>query len=435
VNDPYLELLIILLLLIANGVLSMSETAVISSRKARLQQQAEAGSLGARTALELANQPDRLLAALQIGITLIGILSGAFGGATVAGYVSVWLSAVPRIAPYAGALGVALVVILITFLSLVIGELTPKRLALNSPERIASAMARPLKLITRLAAPFAFVLSKATDGVLWLLRARPSEEPEITTEELKILVEQGRASGVFEDKEQQMIESVLRLDDRRAEAFMTPRLQIHALDIAMSTDEIREEIAASRHSRFPVIRERLDNVLGIVHAQDLLNQSLAGEPLDLEALLHPPLYVPEGMSALRVLELFRQSGSQLALVIDEYGGVQGMVTHNDLLEAIVGDLPPADEASATEAVQRPDGSWLMDGLLRIDELKSILDLDRLPNEEAHGFQTLGGFVQSQLRAIPAPGQSFEWGGWRFEVMDMDRRRVDKVLVTEVVDEV
>jgi len=407
----------------------MAEIAIVSARKARLRQLADAGNSQARAALELAANPNQFLATAQIGITLVGILAGAFGGATIAEEIATRLGDIPFLAPYGETIGVGIVVLGITYFSLIIGELVPKRLALNNAERIASAVAAPMRGLSTIAAPVVRLLSVSTDIVIRLLGIKPSAEPSITPEELRILIEQGTESGVFEESEQDMIESVLRLDERRVGAFMTPRTHIVWFDIEDSPEDIRRKIADSQHSRFPVIKDSLDNVLGIVRAKDLLNQSLAGQPLDLRALLRPPLFIPESMSALKVLELFKQKGTHVALVTDEYGGIQGMVTHNDILEGIVGYIPSAGEPAEPQATRREDGSWLLDGLVHIDKLKEIFDIEKLPDEEHGHYQTVGGFVMTQVRSIPTVGQCFEWGKLRFEVVDMDGRRVDKVLVT------
>ncbi len=428
-NTSLLEILIIFLLLVANGIFAMSEAAVISARKARLQQLAEAGNAQARAALALATQPNQFLATVQIGITLVGILAGAFGGATLAGEIAVQLSVIPILAPYSETIGLGFVVLGLTYFSLIIGELVPKRLALNNAEGIASAIATPMRLLSIVAAPVVHLLSVSTDVVIRLLGIKPSTEPSITSEEIKILIAQGRASGVFEAIEQEMIESVLRLDERQVDTCMTPRTQIVCFALEESPEEIRRKIVTSQHSRFPVIKDNLDNVLGIVHAKDLLTQLLAGQPLDLQTLLRPPLCIPKSMSALKVLDLFKERRAHLALIIDEYGGTHGIITHNDILEDIAGNIPSTGEPGVPEAVRRADGSWLLGGLLPIDKFKEIFDFEKLANEE--NYRTVGGFVTSQVRTIPTVGQRFEWGNLCFEVVDMDGHRVDKVLVTPV----
>ncbi|MBP1741178.1 MAG: hypothetical protein H6Q48_3471 [Deltaproteobacteria bacterium] len=426
-----LETLVIFLLIAANGVLAMSEIAIVAARKARLQQSANSGDAGARAALELATHPNRFLATVQIGITLVGILAGAFGGATLAHEIEHLAIEVPALAPYAGIIGVGVVVVGITFFSLVLGELAPKRIALVHAERIASKVAAPMRFLSSLAFPLVRLLGVSTDMVLRIVKVQPSLEPHVTPEEIKILVEQGTALGVFEESEQDMIEGVLRLDERPIGAFMTPRIQMVSIDVADSPETLRPKIVESRHSRFPVIQGSFANVLGVVSAKDLLKQSLSGQPTNLRQALGPPLFVPETASALRVLELFKREGTHFALVTDEYGGIQGLVTDRDILEAIVGELPSRDEPHEPEVTIREDGSWLVDGLLNIDRLKEILEMDTLPDEESGRYHTVSGFMMTQLGGIPAVGQHFEWKSFRFEVLDMDGRRVDKVLIARV----
>jgi magnesium and cobalt exporter, CNNM family len=426
-----LETLVIFLLIAANGLLAMSEIAIVAARKARLQQSANSGDAGARTALELSAHPNRFLATVQIGITLVGILAGAFGGATLAHDIERLAAAVPTLAPYAGIIGVGVVVVGVTFFSLVLGELVPKRIALVHAERIASIVAAPMRLLSSLAYPLVRLLGVSTDTVLRIFRVKPSLEPHVTPEEIKILVEQGTALGVFEESEQDMIEGVLRLDERNIGAFMTPRTQMVWIDVGDSPETLRAKIANSRHSRFPVILGSFDNVLGFVSAKDVLNQSLSSQPINIRQALGPPLFVPETASALKVLDLFKREGAHFALVTDEYGGIQGMVTDWDILEAIVGELPSRGEPHEPEVTVRDDGSWLVDGLLNIDRLEEILEMDTTPEEESGRYHTVSGFVMTRLGGIPAVGQHFEWKGFRFEVMDMDGRRVDKVLISRV----
>ncbi len=426
-----LETLVIFLLIAANGLLAMSEIAIIASRKTRLQHSANSGDAGARAALELATHPNRFLATVQIGITLVGILTGAFGGATLAHKIENLAVEVPSLAPFGGAIGMGIVVVGITFFSLVMGELVPKRIALVHTERIASAVAAPMRFLSLLTSPLVHLLSALTDVVLRIFRVKPSSEPHVTPEEIKILVEQGTALGVFEESEQDMIEGVLRLDERPIGAYMTPRTQMVWIDVEDSPETLRSKIVNSRHSRFPVIQGNFDNILGIVSAKDMLKQSLAGQPTNIRHALGPPLFVPETASALKVLELFKREGTHFALVTDEYGGIQGLVTDRDILEAIVGELPSRDEPHEPEVTVRGDGSWLVDGLLNIDRLKEILDMDTLPDEESGRYHTVSGFMMTQLGGIPAVGQHFQWKNFRFEVMDMDGRRVDKVLIARV----
>jgi putative hemolysin len=426
-----LEILIIFLLFIANGIFAMSEIAVVSARKVRLQERANKGDAGARLALKLANAPEDFLSSVQIGITLVGILMGALGGGTLAAAVAANLERVPLLGPYSQAFGVGIVVLSLTFLSLVIGELVPKRLALNSPERIASAMARPMRWMSVLASPAVRLLTVSTNVLLGILRVKPSTEPPVTEEEIQVLIEQGTQAGVFEEAEQDMVTGVFRLGDRQVSTIMTPRTEIVWLDLEDSPEETRRKITESAHTQFPVGQGSLDNILGVVKSKDLLTRCLAGQPpVDLKAVLQRPLLVPETKPVLQVIESFRESRKHIALVIDEYGGLQGMVTINDILEGIVGDLPAVGEAPPG-AVQREDGSWLLDGLMPVDEFREILQIGELPGEDRGYYHTLGGFVMTHLGRIPSAADYFEWDKLRFEVVDMDGRRVDKVLVTPV----
>lgn len=424
-----LEILIIAILLLANGVFAMAEIAVVSARKTKLRHWAEEGDARAQAALDLASSPGRFLASVQVGISLVGVLAGAFGGATIAENIDAWLQNVPALAPYGEAIGLAIVVIVITYFSLIVGELVPKRLALNHPERIAAFVAGPMRMVAAVASPVVRLLEVSTNGVLWLLRTRPSQDPVITTEELKVLIDQGTESGVFEETEQEMLEGVLHLGERTAGMLMTPRTRMVSLDVDDPPAEILRKLASSHRSRFPVVQHDAENVLGIVRAKDLLVQVMAGERLDLRPLVQPPVFVPETMSAPQVLETFKQQGAHIAMVTDEYGSVQGLVTHNDILESIVGDLPSRGEGPPPGAVRRADGSWLVDGLLGIDDLRETVELPPLPDEEDGVYQTVGGFITHLFGSIPAAGQHVDWRDWRFEVMDMDGRRVDKVLVS------
>ena len=434
-GNAFLEISILLLLILANGVLAMAEIAVVSARKVRLKRRADKGDRKAKTALELAEEPNQFLATIQIGITLVGTLAGAFGGTTVARKLASLLVNVPYIGPYAQTISVSLVVLIITYLSLVIGELAPKRLALNNAEKVAASLAPIMQTLSKITAPLVNLLDTSTDLVVKLLGVKPSDEPALTPEELKTFLDLGTKTGVIEETEQEMIESVMRLDERRIGAVMTPRPEIIWLDLDEPPERLRQTIAQSEHSRFLVVQDGLDNVVGILRVKELFSKEKKNEKeiryqaQDLQELLHPPLFVPESMSILRALELFKQQSTHIALVTDEYGIIQGMVTHHDILEAIVGFIP-ADEYEEPLAIQREDGSWLLDGMMPTDELKELLDLETLPSEGAN-YQTVSGLIMSQLGSIPSEGQYFEWDNLCFEVVDMDVRRVDKVLVRTV----
>jgi len=425
-SDITYQIMFIIFLTIANGVFSMSEIAIVSARKARLQQWVNEGNAKASVALDLANSPNRLLSTVQIGITLIGILAGVVGGATIAEELSVRLSTIPLLAPYSEAIALGIVVLGITYLTLIIGELVPKRLALHNAEGIACTVAAPMRVLSRIASPAVYLLSISTDAVLKIIGIRPVAESPVTEEEINILIEQGMKAGTFEEAERDMVEHVFLLGDLRVGALMTPRTEIVWLDIDDSPEEILRKIADSGNSRFPVGQGSLDNILGIVQVKDMLGRNIGGKPADLKASLRRPLFVPESTHALKVLELFKQSGIHISLVVDEYGTVQGLITLNDILEEIVGDIPSAEELEQPLAVQRDDGSWLLDGMLPINDLKEIFGIRELPGEGI--YQTLGGFVLMHMGRIPHVGNHFEWGELRFEVVDMDKNRIDKVLV-------
>lgn len=422
------EILFIVLLLIANGIFAMSELAVVASRKTRLQRMAASGNTRASAALALAQQPERFLSTIQIGITLVGILAGAFGGATIAEQLGAKISTVPTLAPYGEAIGLIIVVLSITYLSLVIGELVPKRLALNNPERVAILIAGPMRGLARLASPVVSLLGVSTSAVLTFLRMRAPTEPPVTEDEIKVLLQQGTQAGVFEEAEQEMIKSVFRLTDRSVEALMTPRMNIVWLDVNDPPEKVHRKVAESTYSRFPVCRGNLDNLLGIVKAKDMLSRCVSGASLDLQASLKQPVFVPESTPAIRALEMFKAARTHLALVIDEYGAVEGLVTTNDILEAIVGDIAPVQSDAGNDAVQREDGSWLLDGALPVDEFREIFSVERLPGEERGAYHTLAGFILFHLGRIPSEADHFEWHGLRFEIVDMDGNRIDKVLV-------
>jgi putative hemolysin len=428
-SAPFLEIAVILALILSNGLFAMSETAIVSARKARLRQMADEGRPRAQAALNLANDPNRFLATVQIGITLIGILTGVFGGAIISRNLAAVLDDIPVLAPYSVAIAGAVVVLLLTYLTLILGELVPKRLALNSAERISATVAGPMTLLSRLTWPLVRFLGISTDFVLRLLRLKPSGEPLVTAEEIMVMVEQGADAGLFERSEQNLIERVLELDERRIESFMTPRGKIVALNISATTADVRRILLESQRSRFPVVDGDLDNVIGVVRAKDILNQYLTEEAFDLGILVKPALFLPETTTALEALERFQQAGTHVALILDEYGGIQGMITHNDVLEAIVGYDPSLDITAEPYVVRRDDGSWLVDGLTAIEDFIDALDLPAQIDDPGRRFQTVGGLAMNQIAGVPRSGQSFIWRGLRFEVVDMDGRRVDKVLVT------
>ena len=427
-----MDIALLVALILLNGVFAMSEIAVVSSRKARLTGLAEAGNSGAQAAIRLHDEPSHFLSTIQVGITSIGILSGAMGETVLADPLAAWLSGFPLIAPHASVAALTIVVVGITYFSVVIGELVPKRLALLAPEGIASLIARPMLLLARIARPLVLLLSVSSNVVLRLAGARRTEAPPITDEEINLLMGQGAEAGVFHQAEQAIVSNVLRLDEQPVGAIMTPRKDIFTINLEDPEDAIRLRIADSPHSRIVVCSDGLDHVLGVLQTGALLKQSLAGVTVDrrsIAALVTPPLYVPDTVSTAQLLDNFRRSRCHLALLVDEYGDLQGLVTVHDVLSAIVGDMSAPDSHNEQDVVARADGSWLVNGSTSIEKLKSAIGFDDpLPGEQGGGFHTVGGFVLHVLGRIPVATDHFEMPGLRIEVMDMDRNRVDKVLV-------
>jgi putative hemolysin len=427
-----MELLVLLFLFLVNGFFSMSEMAVVSSRKARLQQLFDEGHAGSGTALQLANNPSYFLSTIQVGITLIGITSGAFGEATLAADVAGWLSQWEVLASRADALAVTLVIAAITIGSLLIGELVPKRLALLNPEAVASWVAKPMSWLSAIVHPVVRALSFLTDLILRLLGRRAVAAPPVTEEEIRVLMEQGTEAGVFEAHEHRLVSRVFRMDDLRTAAVMTPRTDIVYLNLEEAPDALLAHIAESPHARFPVTRGDLDNIEGVIEAKALLVDLVRGESLQLEKRLVKPLYIPETLTVTEVLAAFKKHRSRMALIVNEYGELQGLVTMNDIMQALVGDIGTVDEAEESDIVRREDGSWLIDGGVTVDRFKEALEVEEsLPEEDTGSYNTLGGFAMLQLGRVPQIADSFEWGGLRFEVVDMDRNRVDKLLVARL----
>ena len=426
------EVLVILLLILANAVFAMSEMAVVAARKVRLQQRADDGDERAAAALQLANHPAQFLSTVQVGITLVGILAGAYGGATIAAKLAVSIAAaVPQLARYAEGLALGSVVAVIAFLSLVIGELVPKNIALTRPETIASWVARPMMWLSRVGGPFVALLTGTTNLILRIFGVKGQAEQHLTEEEIKAVISQGAESGVLEAEEESIVQRALQLGDQRVSAIMTPRPDIEWIDADASAEELRAFLASHNHTQFVVCQSGLDNVLGIVRSADLLPMAMRGDAIELRTVTQDALFVPDSMPAVQLLESFRSSHKHMALVMDEFGAVEGMVTVTDMLEALVGHLPANAKDAASVFVARADGSWLVEGSASMEEVMTRFALDPLPPEEAGAYHTLGGFVMARLGRVPAAADHFEWGGMRFEVMDMDGRRIDKVLINRV----
>jgi len=426
-----MEILIVLLLIVLNGIFAMAEIAIITVRKQRLQQKANEGNKSAQAALELVNNPNRFLSTIQVGITLVGIFAGAYGGATIAESLSREISTVPLLDPYGDILGLMVVVGVITYLSLVIGELVPKRIALSNPEGIALFVSRPINFISSLAAPIVKMLGISTDWVLRLLQIKPKEEVPVSEEEIRMLIREGARVGVFGITEKNIVERTFSLNDRKVNSLMTTRKEIIWIDIDSSFKTIRSQITKSPHSRYPVCRDTLDKVVGIVRTEDLFTNFLVEEKIDLKKPLHKPLFVPTNMAVLKVLELFKKSGIHTALVVDEYGNIEGLLSLTDILGAIVGDIPTVNDLEEQEIVKRDKSSWFIDGLLSVDEFKEYFHIRKLPGEKTGAFHTTGGFVMYKIGHIPSSGDNFEWENYRFEVVDMDGHRVDKILLTKL----
>lgn len=424
------EILVVVLLLVANGVFAASEIAIVASRKVRLQQRADDGDRGAAAALQLANAPNQFLSTVQVGISLVGVLAGAYGGATIAEPLQAQFEQIPSVAPYAEGLSLGLVVAVITYLSLIIGELVPKRIGLNHPETIASWVAMPMQWLARIGGPFVAMLTGSTNLVLRIFGVKGEVEPHLTEDEIRAVISQGAESGAIEENEESLVQRVFHVGDQRVGAIMTPRLDIEWVDVEASGDSLREFLSGHTHGQFVVCQGTLDNVLGTVRAADLLSTAMKDAPITLRSLIQDPLFVPDSMGVFKLLEALKKSHRHLAIVLDEFGAVEGLVTVTDLLEAFVGSLPT--EAGAERAiVARADGSWLVDGAAPIADVAGELGLADPPEQEAGAYHTLGGFVMARLGRIPRTADTVEWGGMRFEVIDMDGRRIDKVLVARI----
>lgn len=424
------EIIAILLLILLNGFFAMVEMAIVSSSRIRLQTRSDAGDRKARAALHLSESPEKMFSTVQIGITLVGILTGAFGGATIAEKLEVHFSAIPLLAPYSGAISLGLVVVSITFLTLILGELVPKRLALSYPETIATFSAPAMSALMRLSMPIVKCLSFSTTMIIRILGFKPSATPSVTEEEIRGMIGEGARTGVLEHVEKDMLERIIRLGDRQVRTIMTHRARVVWLDLDDPWEENLRKIKESPFSRFPVARGDLSNLVGVLKAKDLLASRFGKDCSILGNCILQPLYVPETMRVLRLLELFkRQFRMHFAVIIDEYGDVQGIITLNDILEAIVGDIASEGEETEPGAVQREDGSWLMDALLPMDEVFSILEIRGDDEDEGIIHQTLAGFILKHMGEIPSPGHYIEKYQYRFEVIDMDGKRIDAVLVS------
>lgn len=425
-----MDFVLLLFLIFLNGVFAMCEIALVSSRKLRLQRLAEDGSPGANTALALHNNPANFLSTIQVGITSVGILSGAIGESALADPLTSWLSQFSFLQPYARPVSLTLVVIGLTYFSVVVGELVPKRLGLLAPEGIASLVAKPMNVLSSMARPLVWLLSSSSDLILRLLGAHRREEHPVTDYEINELMGQGAESGIFHKSEQEIVSNVLRLDEQRIGVIMTHRSDLYLIDLTKPESEIRKALTECPFQHLVVCRHGLDNIVGILRRVDLLAAALDGAPLDIESRVTAPLYVPESLTTFQLMENLRRARTQIALIVDEYGHLEGLVTLTDVLAYIVGDELLSDAPEDRDFVQREDGSWLIDGGASIERLKYILDTDsEVSGEDDSGINTVAGFVMHKLGRIPTEADVFEWDEYRFEVVDMDKNRIDKVLVS------
>ncbi|GAP39441.1 hemolysin [Flexilinea flocculi] len=422
------ELLLLVVLIIINGLFSMTETAVVSLRKARLQKYIDEGNKKASIALDLSENPSDFFSTIQIVISLVGVVTGALGASAFSGGLAQYLKKIDLLKPVADTLALLLVSIGITYFSLVIGELIPKRLAISNPEKISMRMGGLMRSLSKVSKPLVAFLSWSTELGIKLIGVTESGALPVSEDEVKVMIEQGKQVGVFEETEQDIVESVFRMSDRTVDAMMTPRTELTWIDLDEPLEDSLSEILHSDDVFFPTVRGNADNVVGVISSKKLLDCYIRGDQIDLDTISETPLFIPESKPALSVLDDLRDSGKQVAIVMDEYGGFSGMITLIDILSELVGEVPGLNEGFDPQIVERADGSWLLDGQLDVDELKDTLDIKELPDEDRIGYQTLGGFILSQIGFIPSVGDSFVWEDYRFEIVDMDNRRIDKVLV-------
>lgn len=425
-----MELLIIFLLVLLNGIFSMSEIALVSSRKSRLEAAARNGDKKAKAALDLANSPNRFLSTVQIGITLIGILTGVYSGDKITSDLETTLAQITFLKPYSHTLAVGGVVIFITYLSLVFGELVPKRIGMANPEAIAKFMAQPMNLLSKVTRPFIALLGFSSDLLIRLLNIKQSDS-SVTEEEIKSLIQEGTTGGVFEEIEQEIVHNVFQLGDRRVTSLMTNRQEIVWLDIEDSIEKNKERVYETKHSIYPLCRDSINNVIGLVYIKDLLGDDIDEKLADLASLTREPVYLPESNRAYQALEKFKEQRVYYGIIVDEYGGVLGVVTMHDIMDALVGDISEDDD-SDSEIVKRDDGSFLIDAQIPFDDFIDHFEINLLEadRKELVGFNTLGGFVLHVLEDIPKTGEKFSWKNFEFEVVDMDKSRIDKLLVSK-----
>lgn len=423
-----MEILILLGLVLLNGLFAMSEIALVTAKKARLIKQAAEGDSGASAALKLGEDPTTFLSTIQIGITSIGILNGIVGEAVLAAPLSQWLQSYGLASNSANITATAVIVVIVTYISIVVGELVPKRIGQMTPEPIARLVARPMQLLALFTRPFVLLLSLSTHGLLRIMGIKQNSHSQVTEEEIHALLEEGSEAGIIEQNEHDMVRNVFRLDERQLGSLMIPRSDVVYIDIQHPHHENLARLVESEHSRFPVCDGGLNNLLGVIHAKQALSCVVRGQSPDFSTNLHPCIYVPETLTGMELLAQFRENNMQMAFVIDEYGEVEGIVTLQDMLEAVTGEFAPRNAEDAW-AIKREDGSWLLDGAIPIPEMKDRLELNTVPEEDKGRYHTLSGMVMLLLGRIPSTGDYADWKGWRFEVVDMDEKRIDKVLAS------
>lgn len=431
-SDLLIDIGMIAVLIIVNGFFAMSEIAIVSANRIKLTVAGEQGNRRAEKALELAGEPGHFLSTIQIGITLVGVLAGAYGGTTIAQDLSQLIAEIPALSPYREALGLGVVVVAITLLSIVLGELVPKQVALRHAETLASAVAFPIYFLSLATYPVVRLLTFCSELILRILGIVERKTPAVTEEEVKILMREGRQAGVFHDIEHDIVKRVFNIDDLSVSDIMIPRPNVVWLDTAAPFAENKKKIGDHSFSYFPVARGDLDNLIGVVDIKDLLDVYLAGSTPDLVLLAKKPVILPETISAMQMIEHFKKSPVHMVFIVDEYGSIQGIVTVTDILEAIVGDLPSLAAPSDPEIFRRDDGSWLIDGAISLEKLKETLKTEGFPDEEEGYYHSLGGLIMKVLERVPSVGDRIRLGGHLFEVVDMDGNRVDKVLV-KVID--
>ena len=425
-----LKIIIILVLIIFTGYLSMAELAVVSIRRAKMQKYLEDGNKNAQIVFDLLEDPNEFLSTVQIGISLIGVLTGALGGVTLAKPLAQYISFIP----YAEPVSVAIVVIVTTYLTLVIGEIVPKVIALNDPERVSLKVAKSMVVLSTISKPVSFVLAKSSSFLLWLMRIENRTDDTVTEEEIKLMIEEGREDGTIEQEEEDIIKRVFKLDDQKVESIMTPRNEIIWIDLEDDRELNKVKIIESKRSIFPIASGELDDFIGVVQAKDILSAMFSGDEFDVHKIVKEPLVVSEHLETLELLKEFKENQGyvHMCLVVDEFGSVEGLITLNDLLEGIVGDIPGIDEEDEPKAIERDDGTWLIDGRYPIDRFKELFDFkDNLPDEEEDGYTTLAGFILSISGTIPDEEDKYECGRFIFEIVDIDGHQIDKVLVTDL----